>query len=676
MSKRNSALGLAIFLALSGPGWSREGEVVTGSPSPLGREATSSTRAHTASPSSLGREASSTQAQAPLGREVSTQAQAPSPSPLGREVSTQAQAPSPSPLGREVSTRAQAPSPSPLSGEASSSSLAQAAEAAPSPSPSVERAEEFFKKGDRGAAIGEYRAVVAAQPEHLEAWKRLGQLLSWDGRLVDSLAAYDQALQLSPGNREIRLEKARVLSWKGQLKASIAEFKAVLAEDPQNREALLGLARTYAWDGDFEDALAIYDQMLQTKPDDVEAKLGRAQVLSWDDRLDESLADYQSVLDQDPENLEAALGQARVMAWQGDLDEAVARYEELLVKYPESSEVRAGLGDAKSWQGMDTAAFEQLREAVKLDPTNDDARRSLRALERLHKAEFSPMYTIARDSEANDLQVAGADLSFDADPQTRVKLTYRNFNVANVPQQRHGQADMVVASVNSRLSPEVLVRAHLGYIRLDPSGIPSETKPMGGLNVQYNPHPHHTLNVGYNREVLSETAQLVENGISVDNVDVNYRINMMSNNDLVLGYQRSTFSDANTRNQYNLAFTHTLKKTWPMVKVGYVQKFQEYDRQTFNGYFSPLTFQTGEAIFEVEQRDPDDPWVYFLNAGAGYQKIYGETSQFVYHVTAGVGYQLDDWGLIEISGLTSNSAAASVQGFGYNAGNARMVFRF
>lgn len=537
-------------------------------------------------------------------------------------------------------------------------------------------AEARFEAGDRKGAITLYQSLVQQQPDNYDAWMRLGRLLGWESRYDDALAAYDKALELSPGNKDTRLEIAQVYAWKGDTKRSLELYQEVVNEEPGNRDARLGLARTLAWSNRFRESGDLYRSMISSNGGDIEARLGMAQVQSWDDRFDEALVAYREVLAKEPDNLEARLGEARVIGWRGDQREAVALYRGIVKDHPESSEAHQGLGEARAWQGMDGEALDELRTAVKLDTNNSEARESLKALETAHKVELAPMGTVARDSDTNELSLAGTDLSFDANPQNRVRLTYRHFGTYNEKADATGHADLFIAGLTSRISPEVTLRTSIGAASLNPQGNPHDQQPVGAVSVQFQPSPKHSLNVGYSRDVLLETPQLIANSLAVDTIDAGYSGALGGGNNVSVGYSRSTYSDKNTSNLYQASFAHTVMKNWPMLKVGYNQKFIEYDRQTFNGYFSPPTFQQGEAFVELDQHDPKKRWIYWLGAGAGYQKIYGESSQFVYRVSAGIGRRIGDWGSIELGGLTSNSAISSVAGYRYNAGTLRMNMRF
>lgn len=540
----------------------------------------------------------------------------------------------------------------------------------------MEQAQQKFVQEEYSESLSLYRRVVELEPANIEAWSRLGLLLSWENRLPESIEAYRSALDLVPGDPELRSSLARVLAWKGDLSESARLYTELIEERPGDLQARLGLARTLSWANRFDEAITVYRHILERDPKNIEARMGIARVQSWSDRFDEAIASYCSVLEDSPDNVEAQLGIARVLAWSDDLAAAIKKYESILEENPESADAHAGLGDVRRWQGMNREAYSHTERALELNPNHDDARKSLRLLRLATAPELSPVFTTVKDSDNNQLQIYGTDAAVSLDPQTRFRLSYRNFYNRNPDQELSGRAEVLTANVSTRFSPELAMNASLGTVSLDPHQAQGQSETIGGLNFQVTPHPDHHLVVGYNREILVETAQLVENAISMDTVDLGYRMRLPADNELRLGYARSTFSDQNSRNVYSASFAHRIRGMTPDLRVGASFRQLDYARRTFSGYFNPPTFQVGEVFAEMERRDPDDPWIYSLGGAAGYQTIDVEDPQFVYRLSAGVGYRFNDNAEIELSGLTTTSAISSIQGFQYTAGTVRMRFRF
>jgi hypothetical protein len=111
-------------------------------------------------------------------------------------------------------------------------------------------------------AIAAYRQAIRIKPDYAEAFKNLGDALREQKRLDEALASYEQALALAPSHAEALYNRGNVLQ---------------------------ELRRP-------EEALASYDRALACKPDYVEACNNRGNALRELKRLDEALASYQSAL--------------------------------------------------------------------------------------------------------------------------------------------------------------------------------------------------------------------------------------------------------------------------------------------------------------------------------------------------------------------------------------------
>lgn len=112
-----------------------------------------------------------------------------------------------------------------------------------------------------------FREVLAEDPSNRSARLYLARLLSWTGRMAESLAEYDRLVGSDSADREVRLERAEVLSWDGRYVRAESEFQSVLKGEPENPRALRGLARIYLWSGSLLRADAMYARALEQEND-------------------------------------------------------------------------------------------------------------------------------------------------------------------------------------------------------------------------------------------------------------------------------------------------------------------------------------------------------------------------------------------------------------------------
>lgn len=538
-------------------------------------------------------------------------------------------------------------------------------------------ADAKFQAGQQTEARALYEAIVEREPGTVQAWVRLGLLYSWENRLTESLSAYEKALSLAEGDVDLRLDIARIRSWEGDLKLSIENYRQIIADHPSRLDARLALAQVLAWDNQFDSSIETYDAILQLDPGNLKARLGKAQTYSWSERTELAETQYREILKDNPKQEDAWLALARVVSWQDRLPEAISIYEEFLKEYPENASAHTGLGQVHSWQGMDKKAYASTRRALALDPSDRDAKKLKRNLDLRHRPSFDPYYLGSRDSDGNQLQVVGGDFSFDLDPQVRASIGYRNQSASYGNPVSDGQATAVTASLNARLSPEVALSGTFGQISLDPrSAGYIRREPIGSLGLALTPTSKDSFNLGFQREALADTSQLIANDITAKTVSINYRRRLPGDNNIALGYSNTEFSDQNRRDVVFASAWHDFRRWGPNIALGVTHRALTFDHRTFSGYFAPPTFKTTEAFFRVDNHETDNPWLYSLELAGGQQKIDKEGSQFVHRIGASLGYRFTDNVELELSGLTSNSAISTVSGFRYSNAGARMKIRF
>jgi tetratricopeptide (TPR) repeat protein len=100
----------------------------------------------------------------------------------------------------------------------------------------------------RSEAIDGLTALVAAEPEDVDAWRELALYLSWTpGQLTPAIEAWRRAHALAPEDAATRVSLARTLAWAGENDASRAIYDQLLLEQPEHLDALLGRAQLARW---------------------------------------------------------------------------------------------------------------------------------------------------------------------------------------------------------------------------------------------------------------------------------------------------------------------------------------------------------------------------------------------------------------------------------------------
>ncbi|MEF2231269.1 MAG: tetratricopeptide repeat protein [Pseudodesulfovibrio sp.] len=77
-------------------------------------------------------------------------------------------------------------------------------------------------------AAAQLEAILAEKPDADGARLKLAQVLSWDGKLKESIDQYEQLLKRHPDDVQVRRKYAQTLSWAGRNEDAIRELKRTL----------------------------------------------------------------------------------------------------------------------------------------------------------------------------------------------------------------------------------------------------------------------------------------------------------------------------------------------------------------------------------------------------------------------------------------------------------------
>nr|WP_295833795.1 tetratricopeptide repeat protein [uncultured Azospirillum sp.] len=134
--------------------------------------------------------------------------------------------------------------------------------------------------GDYAGAARAFRAGVAVDPAHAEAWSALAEANGGTDAAGQAAACFRRAVSLEPGNWGWRMMLADALRQCGETDAAHALFQSLAAERSDSAQARLGLARCLAAVGRHEEALEEYREAVALRPNDRDAVLALAEALA------------------------------------------------------------------------------------------------------------------------------------------------------------------------------------------------------------------------------------------------------------------------------------------------------------------------------------------------------------------------------------------------------------
>ena len=171
-----------------------------------------------------------------------------------------------------------------------------------------------YAKGDFAAALSELEAAVAAAPTDPEARNNLAQLLVRQGRTVEALPHFDEAIRLADRQWSYRFNRARAYGLLERWQAAIADYRVAAQIFPGDHATLYNLGLALLQVRDYPAATVALEQAVAAAPDqhDFLITLGTAYVGAA--QPERARATFERFLQIAPDDAEAPKVQALLQA--------------------------------------------------------------------------------------------------------------------------------------------------------------------------------------------------------------------------------------------------------------------------------------------------------------------------------------------------------------------------
>lgn len=447
--------------------------------------------------------------------------------------------------------------------------------------------------------------------------------LAKEGKYDEAIKAYRISLSKSQTDKErAKLHKAlgEVMALKGDYKGAGKEYLKALSLDRMgfSENERFRMAVHLSWGSYLKEAIKELSDIVKNNPDHLEARIHLARSLSWAGRLKESQKEVEAILRMSPENRNALFIQANILRWRGHINQAISIYRNLL-ETKEDFDIRLGLTYALLRKGDRKGAQESLSH---LKPTYPYQEKELKKLEeevlRATRPSLGGTYQFYHDSDDNQLHRISVSGGGWIDP-VRVDLHFRHTDARD--DSRHHRSE------------EVFFRGYLRAIESLTIG--------GGAGVTQLAHKetdHYLtgtlfatvdlfrgfLGGSISRNVLVDTAQLIENKIRVSEAGIYGSQNLTDFLSLHGSYFYRDYSDKNYSHDFQFTPRYVVFPGNPRTSLGYRLRYLDFDKHTRGGYFDPRNFISHQALVSIDYEK--DPFFIFLEPYIGYQsfKRYGE----------------------------------------------------
>jgi tetratricopeptide (TPR) repeat protein len=233
------------------------------------------------------------------------------------------------------------------------------------------------QRGELPHAVALYRQIVAADPQHADAWHLLGVAEHQSGRNAQAVPAILRAIAINDGRADYLNHLGTAYAGLGELDKAEASFRRALALCETDGDTHYNLAVLFSKQGDASAAIEHYRRAVALCPQMAHAHYNLGNLLRDREEWAEAEASYAAAVAARPGYVKALATLASVQAKQWKTEEAEATWravlklrEQALARNPSDVEALVGLGAAQQALGQIDAAKDCYRRALAVQPAD------------------------------------------------------------------------------------------------------------------------------------------------------------------------------------------------------------------------------------------------------------------------------------------------------------------
>lgn len=225
-------------------------------------------------------------------------------------------------------------------------------------------------RNDQVEATRKVDALLALDPNSLQALLRKAQFLRASGKADEALALLNRAVSSNPGQPVARLERAQILLATNNDAKAQEDISFILAATPNNVPALYMQAGLMARAKDYKGADALLQRMGNALTSIPRALYLQAIVKQNLGQLQLAVDSAQKYVARVPNDADGAKLLARLQMQNKRTDQAIEALSRLANANTQDSEIYDLLGQAYSVAGKSEQAMQAFQKAIALSPNN------------------------------------------------------------------------------------------------------------------------------------------------------------------------------------------------------------------------------------------------------------------------------------------------------------------
>ncbi|MBI4454448.1 MAG: tetratricopeptide repeat protein [Acidobacteria bacterium] len=231
----------------------------------------------------------------------------------------------------------------------------------------------WFQAGYWHDSIALFERAIEVVPGNYLAHNNLGFRLAEEGRLDQAIAHYSEALKIRPRFILAHNNLGAALAAQGRTEEALAHYYAALQIRPNQAEANTNVGIELATRGKIKEALFHFSRALKFDPDDAKTHYNLGLTLAGQGKTEQAIAHYLWALHAKRDYAEAHVSLGVALAQQGKLDEAIMHYAQALQIKPNYPEAHINMGIELARQGKFDEAIKHFTEAARIRPNSAEA---------------------------------------------------------------------------------------------------------------------------------------------------------------------------------------------------------------------------------------------------------------------------------------------------------------
>ena len=522
-----------------------------------------------------------------------------------------------------------------------------------------------------------------------------------------ALSWVEKAIALQPENESakisrkfMRLGYANSFVNDQQYKKGEQTLKKIFEDFPNDKDVLINLANLYLITKQADKAKSMYARYATNQKDSITALNGIALAQHIDENDKEALLTSKSATNKVDKIDDVALTEntydryVQALIWNrkfitakkkidslevhyenrnwihalratlglytGDAKSSVKSYDRILVN--DSASFDGNLGKANALFASDriVPAYKMANQTLKFYKNQKDAKGFIEKLNLMHTPTIEEHAAYTFDNGNNTAFYTNTTVDVPFSTKFRTTFSYFFRSTENTVTDNKATSHVALMGLQYKLFPKTVLKTVLGFNNsrfLDEA----YTQPVLDIKLDLQPFKLQNLTLGYQREVQSFNAELIEREIVQNHYGLNYNLGTNVNFGWYTQLMHTQQSDDNVRNLlFTSLYYNVLKK--PALKMGLNYQYITFKDQVPTIYFSPEKYQAVELFADLRGKISEKT-SFAVSAATGIQQVEDDPNTNIFRAEASVLHQFSKRFSLSIYGKYSNIASATAAGF-------------